>query len=415
MVTAEGGPPCIGHSAPDQFIRIQSRLERSDALKTLLNIQLKLSKQFASTYDSNGDFILFSFARPEMNYRLPESMRVLLSCFSVDRGVEISHALKTFYHHCQITEHPQNEDASLAEVAHLLKIGALIRDNEQAEESGPYHGEMFSYYSQSRRVPPAVCAKIMEVAGVRPETAVLDIGTGPGSIALQLGRVSANVTGIDISEDFLKIARAAAHAQGSSARFECADANKLVFGKSDYDLITASQVLHWLNSGWAVQGIDRSLRRGGSLFVVESKPVLWTRHPFRRLFNLGNLSNSRVTSDCTRHTKEYLKFFGRLAQPPYPLELAGMWIFRQHRPFDIDFARAYFFPEQIRSALSGHEEPIVKLKEQLDGLPPGRVNGTLHWLLLQFKRRSTPHAKAHPPKVSSNEIIDIPYDVKPTT
>lgn len=378
-------------------------------MNTLLKTQLKLSQHFASTFDSNGDSILFSFAHPERNYRLSESMRVLMSCFSADKGVEISDALGTFCRHCQIAEQPQSLDVGLAAVANLLKIGALVSHQEQQERSGPYSGEMCSYYAQSRQVPPEVCAKIVEAANIQRETAILDIGTGPGSIAVQLGLISANVTGVDISEDFLKIARAAAHSQGSSARFECADANKLVFGKWDYDVITASQVLHWLNAGWAVRGIDRSLRRGGSLFIVETKPVLWARHPFRRLFALGNLSHSTVLNDCTHHTKEYLKLFGALTQPHCPLGLTGMWVFRQRRPFDIDFARAYFFPEQIRSALPGQEKPIVRLQQHLAGLPPGRVNGTLHWLLLQFKKRSTLHPSTHSPKVAPSEVVDISY------
>ena len=139
---------------------------------------------------------------------------------------------------------------------------------ERQEWSGPYSSKMYPYYAQSRQVPPEICAKMAEAGKIQKETAVLDIGTGPGSIAVRLGLTSTNVIGVDISDNFLKIAQNTAESYGSNARFEYMDANKLVFGNRNYEIITASQVMDWLDPVWAVRGIVRVCDRTAPFLLL---------------------------------------------------------------------------------------------------------------------------------------------------
>jgi ubiquinone/menaquinone biosynthesis C-methylase UbiE len=370
---------------------------------------LRLSEQLALTYDSNGEAILFSFLFPERHFRISDTMRIILSCFSANKAVEVSDAVATYCRHCQIAEQPQVVEAGLTAIAKLVHIGALVPQKEQQAWSGPYSSKMYPHYAQSRQVPPEICARIAEVGKIQQETAVLDIGTGPGSIAVRLGLTSANVIGVDISENFLKIARTAAESRGSNARFEYMDANKLIFGNRSYEIITASQVMVWLDPVWAVRGIVRSLRPNGSVFIVETKPVLRPGHPFRKLFKFGALSHSTVLTECTRHTGQYLELFKVLSRSDNAMELSGIWVFRQCRPFDIGFAQAYFFPQRISDALPGQEDPIAVIEEQLSKLPANQVNGEFYWLLLQFTKRSKMGATVKLPRLLAKDVVDIPY------
>jgi 2-polyprenyl-3-methyl-5-hydroxy-6-metoxy-1,4-benzoquinol methylase len=378
-------------------------------MNALTKTHLRLSEHFALTYDSNGQAILFSFLYPERNFRISDTMRVLISCFPANKAVEISDAVATYCRHCQIAEQSQVANAALAAISKLVHIGALVPQEEQQAWSGPYSSKMYPHYAQSRQVPLEICARIAEAGKIQRETAVLDIGTGPGSIAVHLGLTSANVIGVDISENFLKIARTAAEFEGSNAKFECMDANKLIFRSTSYEIITASQVMVWLDPAWAVRGIDRSLRPNGSVFFVETKPVLWAGHPFRKLFKFGNLGRSTVLNECSRHAAEYQKLFKVLSRSAYIMELSGMWVFRQSRPFDIGFARAYFFSQQISNALPGQEDPMATIEEQLSKLPANRVNGEFYWLLLKFTKRSKMGATVKLPRLEVKDIVDIPY------
>ena len=55
----------------------------------------------------------------------------------------------------------------------------------------------------------------------------LDVGTGGGGLAFRLARDGADIVGVDIAEDGLAHARAAAAEQGVSATFEHGDAQEL--------------------------------------------------------------------------------------------------------------------------------------------------------------------------------------------
>jgi SAM-dependent methyltransferase len=63
--------------------------------------------------------------------------------------------------------------------------------------------------------------------GLQTGDRVLDIGCGPGRHALALARRGIDVVGVDHSEDFVALARAAAQAEDLPARFERADVRAL--------------------------------------------------------------------------------------------------------------------------------------------------------------------------------------------
>ncbi len=73
--------------------------------------------------------------------------------------------------------------------------------------------------------------------GLEPGQRVLDVGCGPGRHALALGGRGAQVTGIDISDDFIELARRAAADEGlETCTFEVADAADLTFD-GDFDAV----------------------------------------------------------------------------------------------------------------------------------------------------------------------------------
>lgn len=80
------------------------------------------------------------------------------------------------------------------------------------------------------------------VAPISGRTA-LDVGTGTGRIALLLTSAGAVVTGIDASEEMLKVARARAAAQHATVQFLSGDAHALDFPDRSFDIVVSSRVL----------------------------------------------------------------------------------------------------------------------------------------------------------------------------
>ncbi|MFD4420022.1 methyltransferase domain-containing protein [Agromyces sp. NPDC058484] len=111
---------------------------------------------------------------------------------------------------------------------------------------------------------------------------VLDVGSGPGTITIDLARRvrPGTVIGIDASADV--VARAtglAASERVDNVEFRVADAYSLPFADASFDVVHAHQVLqHLARPVDALQGFRRVLKPGGLLAVrdVDYGGVIWS-------------------------------------------------------------------------------------------------------------------------------------------
>jgi ubiquinone/menaquinone biosynthesis C-methylase UbiE len=75
--------------------------------------------------------------------------------------------------------------------------------------------------------------------GVAPGTRLLDVGCGAGQLALIAARAGAQVTGCDISTNWIEKARARAAAEGLEVTFEEGDAESLPYADAQFDVVTS--------------------------------------------------------------------------------------------------------------------------------------------------------------------------------
>ncbi len=104
---------------------------------------------------------------------------------------------------------------------------------------------------------------------------VLDIGTGSGRLAIELAtaRPDWRITGIDISEEMLKLARQNAVKGGLSGRvdFRPASAEALPFDDSYFNLVVSNASLHlWTGPLKVFQEIARVTAPGGYCLVRDN-------------------------------------------------------------------------------------------------------------------------------------------------
>ncbi|MGM9868764.1 MAG: bifunctional demethylmenaquinone methyltransferase/2-methoxy-6-polyprenyl-1,4-benzoquinol methylase UbiE [Sodaliphilus sp.] len=123
-----------------------------------------------------------------------------------------------------------------------------------------------------------------QVAAVKPQH-VLDVATGTGDFAIQLHRhLHCQVTGIDLSEGMLEVARKKVAAKGLSSHiaFEQGDCLKMRFADERFDAVTVAfgvRNFEHIDQGYAEMW--RVLKPGGMLCVLElSTP----QNPFIRFF-----------------------------------------------------------------------------------------------------------------------------------
>src|SRR6266511_3124826 len=101
---------------------------------------------------------------------------------------------------------------------------------------------------------------------------VIDVGCGPGRHALALARRGIDVVGVDLSEDFVALARDAAAADGLPARFEVGDVRDLAHDAEFDAVICLCQGGFGLLGGRAepraMERLTVALRPGGRLALT---------------------------------------------------------------------------------------------------------------------------------------------------
>lgn len=123
-----------------------------------------------------------------------------------------------------------------------------------------------------REVNDAFVNRLLELAGDAPSQRVLDVGTGPGDIALMAGQRRADwqVAGLDASFPMLAIAQAQARnlAGDIDVGFVLTDAKASAFRDNSFDIVYSNSILHHIAEPSALwREIGRVAKAGALLFL----------------------------------------------------------------------------------------------------------------------------------------------------
>ncbi len=349
---------------------------------------LRLSDDINVAVDNAGVTILYSFSNPHHFARISGATRLLLACFPPDQAVLAEDAVNTFLALNKSLRAATDRATVLNIIDRLIEAGILVPEGRSGQIYGP---EMVEGYAESRSIPEAVCSTILASGKIDEQTKILDIATGPGSIALQLARISHHVTGIDISPFFLEVARKLAIERQLNVAFRHGDANKLLFEPDSYDVVTLAQAFHWLDPVWATRGVCQVLREGGQYFAIETNAQLPDDHPLKQHIQYGFSTMKEIEEFFATQARNYSQWFELLAGHTFCPRLVDRWILREDRIFDFRFARAFFFTPQVRQALREEREPWSKLQDILDSSLWTNRKGSMYWHVMRFKnlRRDT--------------------------
>jgi ubiquinone/menaquinone biosynthesis C-methylase UbiE len=117
-----------------------------------------------------------------------------------------------------------------------------------------------------------------EIADHLPAGTMLDIGTGPGYLPIEIAKRSPpiRIIGVDLSRKLLDMARANAAEAGLSDRlkFQLGNAGRIEFDDSFFDMVISTGMLHSLKDPVRViQEIYRVLKSGGEAWIFDPARV----------------------------------------------------------------------------------------------------------------------------------------------
>ena len=110
----------------------------------------------------------------------------------------------------------------------------------------------------------------------------LDVACGTGDMAIELLKRGSSVTGIDLSEEMLAIARR----KTASANFQLADAEALPFDDATFDAVTSAfGIRNFVHLDKGLAEMARVLKSGGRMVILEmSTPDSALVWPFYNLY-----------------------------------------------------------------------------------------------------------------------------------
>jgi SAM-dependent methyltransferase len=162
-------------------------------------------------------------------------------------------------------------------------------DRASSDAAGIAMGRFAStvaYYESAR--PPYGSVFFEAVArqlGLDRSQRLLDVGAGPGILAIGFARFCQEVVGIDPEPGMVEAARTAAERGGVAVRFIEGRFENGAASLGAFDIVTIGRAIHWLDPKPARAALERALAPYGKVLVCGATSAKDGRNPWLAAFN----------------------------------------------------------------------------------------------------------------------------------
>lgn len=129
-----------------------------------------------------------------------------------------------------------------------------------------------SHYATYRAPYPGdLIARVASICGLDGMGRLLDLGCGPGMLAIAFAPFVEEAVGVDPEPSMLDAARAAAAGTDRAVRFVEGSSYDLPDGLDDLRLVTIGRAFHWMDRPTTLATLDRLIQPGGAVVLFSDK------------------------------------------------------------------------------------------------------------------------------------------------
>ncbi len=125
------------------------------------------------------------------------------------------------------------------------------------------------YYARYRLgYPPELISRVVGLLALSPGAQVMDLGCGPGLLAIPFAKAGMHVVAVDPEPDMLEAGRAAARAADVEVDFRQGSSFALP-ETGPLDLVTMGRSFHWMDRAETLRVLDGLIVPGGAVALFE--------------------------------------------------------------------------------------------------------------------------------------------------
>jgi len=147
---------------------------------------------------------------------------------------------------------------------------------------GRFETTAATYAARREPYPAAFFATTAARLGLTGREALIDLGTGPGVLALGFAAYVARIVGVDPEPAMIAEAKRAAAEAGLTFPIVLGRAEEVGAESGSFDLVTIGRALHWMEREPMLAALDRMLATGGRILICGAR--MSEANPWRQAF-----------------------------------------------------------------------------------------------------------------------------------
>jgi SAM-dependent methyltransferase len=253
-----------------------------------------------------------------------------------------------------------------------------------------FHSTAAHYLRGRTPYPPKLIRRVAEVMELQEHHRVLDLGCGPGQLAIGFGYFSGEVIGIDPEPQMLATAASAAEGLTPNVTFRLGSSFELDGALGSFRLVTMGRSFHWMDRAETLRTLDGMIDSGGAVALFRESHVDVQENDW---YQEWRIITARYAKDdparTQRHDSRWLSHEQVLLSSPFSRLETVSFIGRHLTTVDGLIERARSMSSLVRERIGEQSDQLEQdLRTLLAGVvsAAGYVTEVLEWTALIARR-----------------------------